>query len=249
MKIHTIPGYIQTIYLAVYEHKILLLDGCCKPDVKLIQDYIVNTLHRPIEQLKAVVVTHEHPDHCGGANRFRKYFGCKIVSGINKGNWYGSVSGFAMYLTDLMLAKWMAKRLGKGNKSVAFWPQITPCIRLKDGEAIPEFEDWTVIYTPGHTDRDISLFHKSTKTVYVADLAVKVKNKFIPPFPIFYPEKYKQSLRKIEKLAPKQVALAHGGFVNISHSEYFHLMTKAPTRAITHWFVVKTKLKQYLAGR
>lgn len=61
MQLKQIPGYIQSIYLAVYDDKILLLDGCCKADVNLIFDYITKELNRPIGQLKAVIVTHMHP--------------------------------------------------------------------------------------------------------------------------------------------------------------------------------------------
>ncbi|MGO3083055.1 MAG: MBL fold metallo-hydrolase, partial [Psychrobacter celer] len=57
-KIVRLDGYIQSIYLAVYANKLLLLDGCCRADVPMVLAYITDTLQRPISQLKVVMVTH-----------------------------------------------------------------------------------------------------------------------------------------------------------------------------------------------
>ncbi|WP_163932723.1 MBL fold metallo-hydrolase [Paraferrimonas sp. SM1919] len=246
MKIHQLSGYIQNIYLAVYADKIMLLDGCSKTDLGLIEHYIVAQLQRPITDLKVVVVTHMHPDHAGAANSLKKRFGCKLVTGSAKGHWYSGWDGWIMFVTDVVLGQWVAARLGKTKRSLWFWPRPNSDYKLNDGELIPDFEDWQVIDTQGHTDRDISLFHIPTKTVYVADLAVKVKDKIIPPFPIFYPNRYASSLAKVEALKPKRVILAHGGDVQISHEEYLYLVSKAPKKPTTHWRVTKAKLKKLL---
>lgn len=249
MQLKQIQGYIQSIYFAVYDDKILLLDGCSKADVDLIYYYITNELNRPIEQLKSVVVTHMHPDHSGAANTLKKKFGCQIISGNAEGEWYSRFDGWLMFFSDILLMQWVAKRIGKKREYVWYLPRLNADYLLKDGEKIPGFEDWQAIETQGHTDRDISLFHLPTKKVYVADLAVKVKNKFIPPFPIFYPNRYKKSLTKIEKLRPSSVILAHGGEVNISHEEYLHLVSLAPTVPATHWRATKAKLAKVFKGK
>lgn len=242
MELKKISGYIQSIYLAVYDEKILLLDGCCKADVGLIHDYITKELQRPIEQLKTIAVTHMHPDHAGAANTLKQRFGCEIVTGDAKGEWYSGIDGFLMFITDVLLTKWVAKRLKKPRKFIWYSPKLKTDYKLKDNARIPGFEDWVIVETHGHTDRDISLFHEPTKTVYVADLAVKVKDKFIPPFPVFYPNRYRNSLTKVEKLRPNKVILAHSGEVNISHEEYLHLVSLAPKVPMTHWRSAKSKM-------
>lgn len=244
MEIRQIQGYIQSIYFAVYDDKILLLDGCCKADINKIEHYITQDLGRPIEQLKAVVVTHMHPDHAGAANTLKNRFGCQIVSGAAEGEWYSGFDGWLMYFSDILLTLWVAKRLNKKKKNIWYLPKLNADYLLKNEESIPGFEDWQIIETQGHTDRDISLFHLPSRKVYVADLAVKVKNKFIPPFPIFYPNRYRRSLEKVEKLKPSSVILAHGGEVNVSHDEYLHLVSLAPKIPMTHWRATKAKLKK-----
>lgn len=241
MKIHQISGYIQSIYLAVYDDKIMLLDGCCKADVETIYDYITKDLGRPISQLKTVVVTHMHPDHAGAANTLQQRFGCEIVTGKSDVHWYRNIDGWVMYLSDVLLTKWVASRLKRGRKPVWYWPRLKPNHQLEDNANIPGFEDWQVIETQGHTDRDISVFHNPTKTVYVADLVVKVKGKFIPPFPVFYPNRYRNSLHRVEGLKPNKVIVAHNGEVNITREEYEHLLSLAPTTPSTHWRATKSK--------
>lgn len=244
MEIRQIQGYIQSIYFAVYHDKILLLDGCCKADINQIERFITQELKRPIEQLKAVVVTHMHPDHAGAANTLKKRFGCKIISGFAEGEWYSGIDGWLMYLSDILLTLWVANRLNKKRKHIWYLPKLKADYLLKNDDVIPGFEDWKVIETQGHTDRDISLFHLPTRKVYVADLAVKVKDKFIPPFPIFYPNRYRKSLEKIEQLKPSSVILAHGGEVSVTHKEYLYLVSLAPKVPLTHWRATKAKLKK-----
>ena len=248
MQLHQLSGYIQSIYLAVYDDKILLLDGCCKADVKLITRYIEHDLNRPLTHLKTCVVTHMHPDHSGAANLLKQQTGCNIVTSNVTGNWYSGLDGWLMFVTDIILAKWVAGRLGKPRANIWYLPRLKNPIKVNDGGLIPGFEDWQVIESQGHTDRDISLFHLPTKKVYVADLAVKVKGKYIPPFPVFYPNRYRRSLSKIEALKPSAVILAHGGEVQISHEQYLYLVDKAPDVPMTHWRSVKAKLSRVFRG-
>jgi hypothetical protein len=71
---------------------------------------------------------------------------------------------------------------------------------------------------------------------------VKAKGRFIPPFPIFYPNRYKSSLTKLNNLQPKSILLAHGGEVQLSGDDYQHLLSKTPDIPLTHWRSIKTKL-------
>ena len=71
---------------------------------------------------------------------------------------------------------------------------------------------------------------------------VNVKGHYISPFPIFYPNRYKASLSKIEAMQPESLLLAHGGEVQLDHQQYLHLAASAPEKPATHWRSVKTKL-------
>jgi glyoxylase-like metal-dependent hydrolase (beta-lactamase superfamily II) len=243
MKLHHIDGHIQTILLAEYPDKLLLLDGCCRSDVPMLKKFITQTLQRPFNDLTLVVVTHMHPDHAGAANKLRKITGCKIATANVSGQWYSGIEGRIMHLTDILLAKWVAKRMKKPRVNIWYSSQLDADYKLNDGEQLPGFSDWVALATQGHTDRDLSLHHLPSNKVYVADLIVKVKNKYIPPFPIFYPNRYRASLDKIITLKPQSIILAHGGEVNLTEQDFQHLLQLSPKIPKTHWRAVKEKLK------
>jgi glyoxylase-like metal-dependent hydrolase (beta-lactamase superfamily II) len=241
MKLHHIDGHIQTILLAEYSDKLLLLDGCCRSDVIMLKQFITQNLQRPFSDLTLVVVTHMHPDHAGAANKLRKITGCKIATANVSGQWYSGLEGRIMHLTDIFLAKWVAKRMKKPRVNIWYSSQLNADYKLNDGEQLPGFSEWVALATQGHTDRDLSLHHLPTNKMYVADLIVKVKNKYIPPFPIFYPNRYRASLAKIITLKPQSIILAHGGEVILTDDDYQHLLELAPTIPKTHWRAVKAE--------
>ncbi|MBL4941198.1 MAG: MBL fold metallo-hydrolase [Colwellia sp.] len=246
MKLHKLDGYIQTILLAEYADKLLLLDGCSRADVALIKHFINDTLHRPLTDLTLIVVTHMHPDHAGAANKLRKITGCKIACANVVGQWYSGFDGKLMHITDLLLTRYVANKKKRPQRWLWYSSTLTPDYKLDDGDSLPGFEDWQALATQGHTDRDLSLHHLPSNIIYVADLIVTTRKGFIPPFPIFYPQRYRNSLMKIAKLEAKSIILAHGGEVNLSQQEFEQVLAKAPTEPMTHWRSVKAKFKQIL---
>lgn len=237
------------MYLVEYPEGLLLLDGCCRADIDMLKLFITEELSRPFNDLKLVVVTHMHPDHAGAAHKLRELTGCKIASAKTTTHWYRGVGGRLLHLTDLLLAGWVAGRLGKPRKNLWYSPFLYPDIELNDGEVLPYFAEWRTVTTPGHTDRDISLLHIPSNRMYVADLIVKVKNRFIPPFPVFHPNQYRASLQKVIGMQLDALWLAHSGEVNLSTSEYEHLTTVAPRLPQTPWRATKIKAKLWLRSR
>ena len=237
-----LDGYIQSSYLAVYPDKLLLLDGGCRPDVVMILDYIKNTLKRPVRDLKVVVVTHMHPDHAGGAYKLKQATGCLIVSADKNKQWYSGVGGRVMHLVDLSLAHYVAKRQGRPFKRLWYPAHLHPDLIVSDGDTIPQFDDWQVLETPGHTDRDLSLFHVPSRQVYTADLIIKLRHKFVAPFPIYNPKVYIQSLQKVKDLQPSNVMMAHGCELGIDAATFDQLIAQAPKHRRTIKDTIKHKL-------
>lgn len=237
-----LDGYIQSSYLAVYPDKILLLDGCCRPDVTMVLDYIQTTLKRPISDLKVVMVTHMHPDHAGGAHKLRQETGCLLVSADKTKQWYGGVGGRVMHLVDIGLAHYVASRQGRAPTRLWYPAYLKPDLTVSNGDSIPKFEDWKVLETPGHTDRDLSLFHSPSRQVYTADLIIKLRHKFVAPFPIYDPKVYIQSLQKIKDLQPSNVLMAHGYELDIDAATFDKLIAQAPKHRRTIKDTIKHKL-------
>jgi len=248
IKLHQLDGYIQTILLAEYQDNLLLLDGCSRADVTLIKEFISQTLRRPLTDLTLIVVTHMHPDHAGAANILRKLTGCKIASANVTGQWYQGISGKMMHFTDLLLTRWVAHKKKKKQRWLWYSSTLSADYKLNDGDHLPGFDDWRVLTTQGHTDRDLSLQHLPSNRIYIADLIVVTRKGFIPPFPIFYPERYRQSLLKIASLKANSLILAHGGEVTFTETNFKDVIALAPVKPMTHWRTVKTKLRKIFIG-
>ncbi len=232
-------GHLQNIYLAVYPDKLLLLDGCCRADVPFVLATIRNLLGRDVRQLKAVIVTHMHADHAGGANYLKQATGCQIISANRSKQWYAGVEGRVNYLLDLSLSYFVAYRHGSSFKNLNYPRELFADICLNDGDVVPMFEDWQILETIGHTDRDLSVYHQATGKIYVADLIIKLRNqRFVNPYNVHNPQAYVQSLQKIKKLQPKLVLMAHGGQAFIDDKTFDKLIKKAPK-------IVRTNLDVY----
>ena len=237
-----LEGYIQSIYLAVYPDKLLLLDGCCRPDVLMILNYIQTTLQRPTSDLKVVMVTHMHPDHAGGAHQLRRATGCQIVSADKPIQWYHGIGGQLMHLVDTGLAHYVAKRQGRPFRRLWYPAHLQADKTVQESDAIPNFEDWQVLETPGHTDRDLSLLHLPSRQIYTADLIIKLRHKFVAPFPIYDPKAYIHSLQKVKDLQPSNVMMAHGGELIIDEATFDTLIKQAPTHQRTVKDTIRHKL-------
>ncbi|PKG98325.1 MBL fold metallo-hydrolase [Paraglaciecola sp. MB-3u-78] len=246
MKIHGLKGHVQSIYLVEYPEKLLLLDGCCRADISMLEQFITVELSRPFSDLKLIVVTHMHPDHAGAAHKLRKKTGCEIVSANMPTQWYKGLNGRFMHLVDIALATWVASRMGKTRKNLWYSPYLKIDYALADQAKLPGFDEWCVMLTPGHTDRDLSVLHLPSKRIYVADLLVKVKDRFIPPIPVNYPNQYRASILKVQALQPASIMLAHGGEVTLSERDFDHVLTVAPRKPFTIWTPAKNKLKRLL---
>ena len=212
-KIHHLKGYIQSMYLIEYSDKLLLLDGGSRGDIERIEDFITETLNRSMSDLKLIVVTHLHPDHAGAAPHLREKYNIPIAAHPEINEWYNGFMGLLQYLLDTIFAKYVGKKKNKIIKRTWYKRFLKPDFKLNDGQQLPIFTDWEILYTPGHTTHDISVYNKKDKIIYIGDLAIKLGGKFNLPFPIALPKIMSDSLDKVMKLEIDKILFAHGGIV------------------------------------
>ena len=217
MKIHQINGHIQQIYLAEYPDKLLLLDGGSRSDVSKIVGFIQKTLGRSMSELKLSVVSHMHPDHCSAAPILRKKYGVPIAAGEYTDNWYNGVRGFTQHLLDVLMTWLVVLRTKKQLRTVWHPRKIKADFKLTDHEPLPFFNDWQAIYAPGHTAHDIMVLNNSHSTLYCADNILRIRKKFLLPFPIPLPKLMQNTVQKLAALNAETLLMAHGGIAkNIS---------------------------------
>ncbi len=213
MKIHSINGYINTLYLAEYSHGLLLMDGASPADLEVIEYFCMVTLNRPVSDIKLAVVSHMHPDHSGCAPLLRKKYGTKIAAYKNIDKWYSGPTGWLQHKLDCIMAQIVAMRRKTKIRRV-FSQRITrPDYLMEDGEPLPFFGDWKVIYTPGHTAHDMAIFHEGRKILYCGDSIVEVKEKFNLPLPVIFKQRMKDSYLRMGQLGCETIIPAHGKII------------------------------------
>ena len=242
MQLHIIDGYIQHIYLVEDSAGLLLLDGCSRADVATVCQFITDRLKRPLTDLKLIVVTHMHPDHAGGAQQLKRKTGALIACHPKAPGWYSGMLGRTAHIIDVSLTWWVASRLGKPKRHIWYNPILKTDIQLGDEQLLPLFEDWQVIYTPGHTDHDISLLHRPSMQLYIADLVVSVKKRLVPPYPVCHPNQYRQSLNRVYQLKPSMLYFAHLPPKKGESIDFDAILQQAPVLPKNHWHSMKNRI-------
>lgn len=232
-KIHEIEGYIQTIYLVEQDDKLLLLDGCARPDIPVVESFIVEKLNRRFSDLALVIATHAHPDHAGGLS-FYKARGIKIAGPVELNSWYAGFTGFFTYWVDILLTWLVAINKNRGLKNIIFPRQIKLDLLLREGMDVPGFDGWSVLEAPGHTNVDLSIYHARDQIAYVADNFVGSKRNVFRPYPIAYPHKYRATLQKYINLGIENFMIAHYGTIKIPHIRINELINTTPTTPRRH---------------
>lgn len=208
--IHKLNGCIQNIYIVEYVDKILVLDGACRADELLIENFIANKLQRPVSDIKLMVVSHMHPDHAGAVLYFRDKYKISIASYFIADDWYKGICGAIQHIVDIILARFVVVKSENSRKKLWYKRFIQADYKLKHKDKLPFFPDWQILHVPGHTSHDISLYNPEKKILYIGDNIVEINGKYMLPFPVVFPELMKKSLVKLAELEINNLLFAHG---------------------------------------
>ena len=213
-RIHRLAGYITELFLVEGEDGLVLLDCGCRGDAERIERFVTRTLGRSAGDLRLAVATHAHPDHAGGVLGLRRTLGVPIAAPRGVDRWYAGLGGALQHAVDRRLTQLVARRSGRQWESVAFPRRVRPDIVLRDGDEIPGAPGWRVIGVPGHTSHDIVFHHLESRTLYAADLVIRIGAGFRLPVPVLFPELMAASLERLGGLDADRLLLAHGGEVS-----------------------------------
>lgn len=163
LRVHTLTMDYANVYLVEQgSHTVMIDSGLTKNAPAL--DRAMRELGIDPHKLDAIVITHAHQDHTGGARYFQKKYGTTIVAGS------GDLEGYHRGTNGkLCPTGWMARRLHEDEKHATF-PKYTPDVLVSSSMALSSVSgiNGKIIPLPGHTKG--SLVIEIGEMVFVGDL-------------------------------------------------------------------------------
>lgn len=197
--IHRFSG-VSNCYLE-YNGDIFLVDTGMPGKSGEVIDFIQKYLDKNKNELKYIVITHNHIDHIGSLDKIKEKTGARVAihtddaeelaSGKNQG-------GNPVYGVLVKVMKFIYRM-----------KQVKPDVLLEDGDTIAGYH---VIHTPGHTPGSICLYNPENKVLFAGDNIRLSKGKLESPGSRLLPEpdKYRESMKKIADLDMEVILTGHG---------------------------------------
>ena len=148
-----------------------------------------------LDHIDAVVITHAHPDHCGGLGELVERTEIKVAAHRLDAGFIEGTTTPPNPLRNELLAKMAEPVLPK-----LMGGHVPVDLPLEDGDIIPFGAEVRVVHLPGHTDGSIALHLPTKRVIIVGDaLQYRFSLKLSPPAEgvTQHPD---EALRSLEKL-------------------------------------------------
>ncbi len=167
-----LPGVYQITYRAVNvlliaEREMTLIDAGFRAGVPRIMDFFAKIGRKP-EDLRLIILTHNHVDHIGGLRELVELTSAKVA--CHRADIY-DLQGHMPYPHALDRAlEFRPLRPLRPRLSVR---AAEVDIKLAGGEVLPILGGTEVIHVPGHTPGSVCLYSKQGRVLIVGDALVR----------------------------------------------------------------------------
>lgn len=180
-KVIRLNNFRCSCYFIVKGNNAVLVDTSIRAERSIIERAMKkNGIKKP----SAVVLTHNHFDHAGNAEFFRRKYKCDVL--IHEKDYEGLRKGYT-YLPDGMAQpfRW-AVGFVNSRKIILPFQKFPPCpgaVPVSDGVTLEKYGiNARIISTPGHTDGSVSII-VDNEIALVGDCMVRsVNGEIFPPF-------------------------------------------------------------------
>ncbi len=164
----------------------------------------------PPDEVRYVLVTHRHGDHCGGTT--------PLVKGLPEAVVAGHKYALATLHNPERLNAGARQLFGPFAEDIIPLPSTASTEELKGGEVIDlgrgvEIE---AVSTPGHTSDHLAYFERKSRTLYTGDAAGLLGPQRYTVLPTAFPPSfkydiYRTSLEKLKGYEPDYLVFSHFG--------------------------------------
>jgi len=172
--VHRLTGGICNFYLLESAGKLVLVDAGAPADWKLLLPAIAN-LHRDLQDLDAVLLTHAHSDHTGFAEQARATAGTRVwIHGADAGVARGAQpprgdGSLTKYLLRLESYRTLISLARRGALRIV---PIAEVSTFADGEIIDVPGRPRALHVPGHTVGSSAILLEAQGALFTGDALV-----------------------------------------------------------------------------
>jgi hydroxyacylglutathione hydrolase len=231
MKVHLVKTRYSNTYVIEDDQGLLVVDVAMRCDGFVLK-FIVEELERSVRDVSLVVCTHDDPDHIGGIIPLAR--ACHAESAIPHAskrsglkflrNPLGPAVKVATTAREVFSER--ARNMYMSNERKSRYEHvpnqhlddehsqrfILPKSRLKHGMRLPNFPDWEVIHTPGHSWDSVCFFHWPSRSLITGDtlLGSGQKGHLVQPAIYDNPMAMRKTVNLLKGLSPLVVYPGHG---------------------------------------
>ena len=176
-----VPLARANAYFVISEGQALLIDTGTKRNEQKIAQALGNLGLSP-SNIRLIIITHTHYDHCGSLKALKDMTGARIVVHHNEATClregYGGFPKGTTRLTKAisLIGRTMGKRVGG-------YDPVSPDITIRERFGLDEYgTDGYILPTPGHTSGSISVIINSRYAIVGDTLFNIFRKSLFPPF-------------------------------------------------------------------
>lgn len=171
-------GKFVNIYALIKDKGVLLIDTGIPDKAESIFEEL-KTIGVSFNDIKAIIITHAHPDHAGSAYTLVHRTGAKLyIHKLDHDILLGKIKLPEPHSFAARLFVFITNR---------FWQYHPPenAIPIDEGFSIEGFPDIKLIFTPGHTQGSISILDMENNILFCGDAINNRGNKLTGPNKLF----------------------------------------------------------------
>lgn len=197
-------------YLIESGNEMALVDAGMAGDVDSIASQIESAGY-PLSALQAIIITHAHGDHTGGAAKLAVESGAKVMAHREEVPYIEGRESLPAGSILQSAVRWLDRLMSGGGRNV----QVERA--LETGESLDFPGGLRVIHTPGHTPGSICLHREQDGILFCGDLLFNGNVftgrgglTFAPRLFSLDPEEAEKSARELSSLEIRALCMGHG---------------------------------------